>query len=190
MVLRIHPCDAAVDEPRLAKGVEWIGTPREELPHWRHGGFTAWKAPVLNEKTATVLYVGKYVDDTMTAEAWLFIRPFTLGQIDGFEAYTLFTEPYAREKGYASFLLKAALAEFEPLISDRKGMTEGAFCLWTRPAAPWQCELVDKRTGSILPAASIPAEFKTGAAGEDTHLLLRLASKATMPDVGSRSADR
>lgn len=173
MVLRILSHDADENEPRLADGYKWIGKPsdRTELLGLQQGGNSAWISPVTHEPSARVLFVS----DATEVHAWLFIRPWVLGPLQGFEAYSLYTEPGERGKGYAQLLLEVALHTCGPLVSDRQGMTAAAYRLWTRACAPWQCSLVDL-AGQRLPSGPTPTHFHSGHGATATHLLLELVN--------------
>jgi len=173
MVLKILPHHADENEPRLADGYKWMGKPsdRTELLGLQQGGNSVWISPVTHESSARVLFVG----DAKVAHAWLFIRPRPLGPLQGFEAYSLYTEPGERGKGYAPLLLEVALHTCGPLVSDREGMTAAAYRLWTKVRAPWQCSLVDL-AGQRLPSGPTLTHFHSGHGATATRLLLELVN--------------
>lgn len=112
--------------------------------------------------------------------SYLALRPSPYSSIAGFEAFRAWTDPGYRRSGLAAELLTCAVCECGQIISDREGMTPGAFDLWQKVSTTDGLDhcYLDTERGVRVDRSDIPeGDFFSGwGSSERWQMLLRPAT--------------
>lgn len=140
-------------------------------------GFSLHRCAIRGIANAVGLWTGLWVGPDGEYGAYLALKPIAYGNIAGFEAFRAWTDPCFRRRGLAAELLTCAVRQCGPIITDREGMTQGAFHLWHKVGQSGAVTLdyLDAEHGRIVPQQPIPADdlFSPWPNSDRWQILLR-----------------